>query len=218
MAGADARVAVWDWPVRIVHWLLAALVGLSWWTAETERLDWHKASGLAILWLLLFRLAWGFAGSRTARFASFVRGPRAIAAYLRGRWGTVPGHNPLGALSVVAMLAALAGQVGLGLFSTDIDGLESGPLDYLVSFDTGRAAARAHHLLFAAIEALVALHIVAILFYLVARRTNLIASMLHGRAAAPATTPAVTTPWGRALAIAIAATLVTAFVANGLKF
>src|SRR3972149_7061586 len=77
------RVRVGDAPVRIVHCSLAALVAISWWTAEEHMLDWHRLSGYCILSLVLFRLAWGVLGSHSARFRNFVRGPRAAWRYLR---------------------------------------------------------------------------------------------------------------------------------------
>src|SRR5256885_13842207 len=111
---AGTEAPVWDVPVRLVHWLLAALIAFSWWSVKNHHTDWHIWSGCAILTLLIFRLLWGFVGSSTARFANFVRGPRAVAGFLRGQWAGV-GHNPLGALSVLALFAAVAVQVGLGL-------------------------------------------------------------------------------------------------------
>ena len=104
---------VWDLPVRLVHWLLAALIAFSWWSVNYHHTDWHIWSGFAILTLLLFRLLWGLFGSSTARFANFVRGPKAVGRYLRGQWSGI-GHNPLGALSIIALFAAVAVQVGLG--------------------------------------------------------------------------------------------------------
>jgi len=173
-------VRVWDLPTRLVHWLLVAGVGLSWWTGETGRLEWHRWSGYGLLGLVLFRIYWGFFGSSTARFARFVRGPQAVFAYLRGSWQPVPGHNPLGALSVVALLALLATQIVLGLFAVDVDGIESGPLSLYVSFEGGRDAARWHGALFDVLLWLIALHIVAILYYGLVKKQNLAASMLHG--------------------------------------
>ena len=130
------KIRIWDVPTRLFHWTLVGLIGFSWWSAEEEHLDWHLWSGLAILSLLIFRLLWGLVGSSTARFANFVRGPKSILAYLKDMKGWRPiGHSPLGALSVLAMLAAIAVQVGLGLFAIDKDGLYEGPLAYLVSLD-----------------------------------------------------------------------------------
>jgi cytochrome b len=175
------RIRVWDGPTRLVHWSLVALVTLSWWTAENGRMDWHRYSGYAMLGVLIFRVYWGFVGSSTARFAQFVKGPGAIAEYLRSRqYAAAPGHNPIGALSVLALLALLIAQVGLGLFAVDIDGLESGPLSHLVSFDTGRLCAEIHEWVFNALMVLVTLHVAAILFYLVFRKENLIGAMITG--------------------------------------
>ncbi len=215
-----ARVAVWDWPVRIVHWGLVVLIPWSWWTAENDMLDKHRASGLMILTLLLFRLIWGFAGSPTARFAGFVRAPAAVLAYLRGAPHNGFGHNPLGGWSVLAMFAALVGQVSLGLFAVDIDGLESGPLSRFVSFETGRAAAELHELLFNGILALVALHIAAILYYLIRRRTNLITPMLTGRTDAPPNdlVATVRTNWLRAILTLTASMAVVSAIAKELRF
>ena len=175
---------VWDLPVRLVHWLLAALIAFSWWSVHNHHTDWHIWSGCAILTLLIFRLLWGFVGSSTARFSSFVRGPRAIADYLRGGWTGI-GHNPLGALSVLALFSAVAVQAGLGLISEDEDGLYTGPLYRLVSSDTSDKARDVHELWFNAILALVVLHVGAILFYRL-RGKHLTKPMLTGLAAVPA--------------------------------
>ena len=180
------RVRVWDLPTRLVHWLLVAGVAMSWWTGETGRLEWHRWSGYGLLGLVIFRVYWGFFGSSTARFSGFLRGPRTIASYLRGAWSLEAGHNPLGALSVLALLGLLLLQIVLGLFAVDVDGIESGPLSALVSFETGRAAAEWHETVFDALLWLVALHVLAIAYYLVVRRENLAAAMLHGTRSYPA--------------------------------
>jgi cytochrome b len=175
------RVAwLWDLPVRLFHWLLVGLLGFSWWSGEHHDMDWHRLSGYAIVALLIFRIYWGFVGGRTARFAQFVKGPRAALDYVRGRHTAAPGHNPIGGWSVLALLLTLAVMVSTGLFSVDVDGLESGPLSDYVSFDNGRLAAGVHHVAFNVLLALVALHVLAILVYLV-RRHDLIGPMIHGR-------------------------------------
>lgn len=185
-------VLVWDLPVRVLHWLIVIAVGVSWWSAEERLMDVHRYSGYALLGVLVFRIYWGLAGSPTARFAHFIRGPGSIAAYLRSPAGPAePGHNPLGGWSVVAMLVLLLTQVGLGLFVTDIDGLESGPLSHLVSFEASRDLADSHELVFNIILAFIALHIAAVLFYLFVRRTNLIGAMFTGRRPAHAITKPV---------------------------
>ena len=175
------RIQVWDAPVRLVHWLVVLLVGVMWWTAETGRMDYHRYSGYVLLGLVTFRVYWGILGSSTARFSQFVRGPRAIAAYLRSQSPVAPGHNPLGALSVIALLTLLLTQITLGLFAVDIDGIESGPLSTYVSFDAGRACAEWHGALFNILLGLISLHVVAVLFYVFYKRENLLAAMVHGK-------------------------------------
>lgn len=185
LIGAANRIAVWDAPTRLFHWALVLLLGAMWWTGENRMLDWHRLAGYALVALLLFRLAWGFAGSTTARFASFVRSPGAVARYaaqdlFRRDAAVQPGHNPLGGWSVVAMLLLLLAQALLGFVAVDIDGLESGPFSYLVDFDTGRLAAEWHQLLFNVLLGIIGLHVVAVAFYLVWRRENLVQPMVTG--------------------------------------
>ncbi len=176
----SAKQPVWDLPVRLFHWLLAALIAFSWWTVRNHHTDWHIWSGCAILTLLLFRLQWGFVGSSTARFGSFVRGPKHVVRFLRGEWTGV-GHTPLGALSVIALLLAVAFQVGLGLISQDEDGIYAGPLSRLVSSDTSDAARDIHELWFNVVLGLIVLHVGAIIFYRL-RGKRLTKPMITGRA------------------------------------
>ena len=196
---------VWDLPTRLVHWLLAALIPFSWWSVKYGHTDWHIWSGIAILTLLLFRLLWGFIGGSTARWSSFVRGPRAVAEYLRGRWVGI-GHTPLGALSIVALFLAIGVQVGLGLFSEDEDGIYAGPLSTLVSSDTSDQARDIHELWFYVLLCLILLHVSAILFYRL-RGKRLTKVMITGRAElAPGTAPMRAAKWWLAwicLAIAL---------------
>jgi cytochrome b len=163
--GGGNRQPLWDLPTRVVHWLLAALIVFSWWSVHNHHTDWHIWSGIAILTLLVFRLLWGFVGGSTARWASFVRGPRAVVDHLKGKWTGI-GHTPLGALSVIALFAALAVQVSLGLISQDEDGIYFGPLAGLVSSDTSDMARDIHEKWFEyVILSLIALHLAAIIFY-----------------------------------------------------
>ncbi len=175
---------VWDAPVRLVHWMLVFLVAFSWWTAEEGEMQWHYWSGLTIVGLLVFRVYWGFAGPETARFSRFVKGPGAILSYtaklLKPDYRATFGHNPLGALSVIAILLALIAQVGFGLFASDTDGLESGPLSPYVSYEVSQDAGDLHEEAFNILLILIGLHIAAIVFYLVAKRINLIGPMITG--------------------------------------
>lgn len=189
---------VWDLPVRLVHWLLAGLIAFSWWSVKNHHTDWHIWSGCAILTLLIFRLLWGFVGSSTARFASFVRGPRALRDNLRGLWSGI-GHSPLGAISVLAMFLAVAVQVALGLIAEDEDGLSTGPLYRLVSTDTSDAARDLHELWFNVVLALIILHVAAIIYYRL-RGRKLTKAMITGRAAlSPGMQPMRPGKWWAAL-------------------
>lgn len=181
-----SRVRVWDLPTRIFHWTLALTVVAAIVTAKIggNAMLWHMRLGLLALALLAFRLLWGFVGGHWSRFASFAYPPRTVAAYLRGGAGRdgrlEVGHNPLGALSVFALLALLVVQVATGLVADD-EIATTGPLNGLVSGHTARLASGWH----AAwgqyvIVALVLLHVGAVLYYLHVKKRNLIAPMWHG--------------------------------------
>jgi cytochrome b len=181
----STRIRVWDLPTRLFHWLLAlAIVG----SIATVKIGgnlmvWHERLGYFVLTLLLFRLAWGVVGGRYARFANFVRGPRAVLGYLRGKAGTphAPGHNPLGALSVMGLLAVLAFQAGSGLFTNDDIAFE-GPLARHVSGAASSLLTTLHRRNQWVILALVALHVCAILYYRFGRSQDLIGPMVRGDA------------------------------------
>jgi cytochrome b len=139
---------------------------------------WHGRLGLIILGLLAFRIAWGFVGTTYARFAVFVRGPATIMAYLRGAWQG-QGHNPLGALSVLALLGLLSLQAATGLFAND-DIAYNGYLVPLVDSDFSGQITGIHRLMEYALMLLVALHIGAIVFYAHIKKHNLVKPMLTG--------------------------------------
>jgi cytochrome b len=213
-APLTGKQPVWDLPVRLVHWLLATLIPFSWWSVKNHHTDWHIWSGIAILTLLIFRLQWGFVGSSTARWANFVRGPRAVVGYLRGRWRGI-GHTPLGALSVVAMFLAVAVQVGLGLIAEDEDGLYSGPLAHLVSIETSDKVRDIHELWFNVVLGLVVLHVAAIIFYRL-RGRGLTWPMITGRAKAEAgSTPLRPGKWWVALICLAVALALSRWVVAG---
>jgi cytochrome b len=179
------KVPVWDIATRLFHWTLVLSIPVMWLLAENNFMDLHKTLGILIAGLVVFRLTWGIWGSTTARFSHFIKGPRAIFGYL-GKLGQPDykpsfGHNPLGALAVFAMIAALVVQIGAGLFAVDTDGMNSGPLSRFVSFEAGRQASDIHELSFNVLVGLIVLHILAILFYRFIKRANLITPMITGK-------------------------------------
>ena len=220
------KVYVWDLPIRLAHWLLVVLLCFSWWTATESQMRWHRCSGYVILTIVLFRIYWGFVGPSTARFVQFVRSPAVVISYSRSMFQrssvSVIGHNPLGGWNVVLLLFALLLQTLLGLFAVDVDGIESGPLSYLVNFETGRAAAKLHGRLFDLLEVLVAFHLAAVLFYHFYKRQNLIAPMIVGTRRLPHSEFTAhgrpTYTWRTAtIGLALSALLVAA-VASGLRW
>lgn len=219
---STVRAKLWDGPTRIIHWALVALVAFAWWSAETHHMDWHRLAGFSVIGLVVFRLVWGFCGSGTARFSSFVRGPRATLAYLRTlpsrAHAATPGHNPLGAISVLAILGVLTLQVVTGLFAVDVDGLESGPMSDRVDFDTGRAFAAVHHLSFTAMQVLIALHVAAVIFYALYKRADLVRPMVTGRGKFTADPGLDFAPIWRALLVAVVAGFVAWAASKGFRF
>lgn len=177
-------IRVWDLPTRIFHWALVACIVGSITTSQIggNAMIWHMRFGLLIGSLLLFRVIWGFVGGRWSRFASFLRGPASILAYLGGRGKPEDGvgHNPLGALSVIAMLLALIAQVTAGLMADD-EIATAGPLTRFVKGSWVSVATSYHkswgkYLLIT----LVLLHILAILYYVFVKRQRLVRPMLGG--------------------------------------
>lgn len=182
---ATGRFRLWDLPTRLFHWTLVVLVAVAFVSGFKggNGMEIHGKAGIGIAGLLAFRLVWGFAGSTYARFASFVRGPAAIRAYLRGEWHGV-GHNPLGALSVLALLGLLAFQVGTGLFGND-DIAFNGPLQALAGKDTSDLLTGLHRKSLWLLLALVGLHVAAIGYYVRAKKENLVRPMVTGWKEAP---------------------------------
>lgn len=209
-------VRAWDLPVRLFHWLLVVGVLVQWQTGESRALSTHMQAGVALTALVVFRILWGLAGSETARFGQFLKGPGAVIAYLRGRRAHWLGHNPLGGWSVAALLLVLLVQCGLGLIAQDVDGMESGPLSYLVSYDVSEAARIWHHRVFNLLAALIGLHLLAILWYLLSGN-NLVSPMIDGRRAVPpgVAEPRPGSPVALAAALAVAGALAAWLWAGG---
>ncbi len=188
---ATVDVRVWEWPVRAFHWTIVALLVALVVTAKVggNWIDWHMRAGYAVLALVVFRVLWGFFGGPHARFFSFVRGPGAVLRYARSmvlgtkEWHV--GHNPLGGWSIVLLLLALFTQAVTGLFSND-DVASEGPLARFVTGDLSSTITWFHRRHVWWIYALVAVHLTAVLTYLVAFRENLIRAMVTGRKRLPA--------------------------------
>ncbi len=184
----DRKIRVWDLPVRLFHWALVVLLAVSYFTARAggEWMKFHFWSGYTIFALVLFRIAWGFVGSTTARFTDFVKGPSAAIAHLRDLLGRgrprEAGHNPVGGAMVVALLLAVLLQVVAGLFSADTDtGMVNGPLALVVADKWVERATAFHRFWINVLLWMVALHVLAAIVYLAWKRQNLIGAMITGR-------------------------------------
>lgn len=179
------KVEVWDLPLRLFHWLLVLSVLSAVVTGELggNLIDWHGRLGVLIFGLLVFRIIWGFVGTVHARFANFFPTPTRIKAYLQGQWQGL-GHNPLGALSVVALLGVLATLVGTGLFAND-DIAFQGPLFSFVEKSLSDRLSGLHNRIFNLLALLVALHLAAIIFYTRVKKDNLVGPMLTGKKVVP---------------------------------
>lgn len=214
-AAAQDRVAVpvWDAPVRIAHWVLVALLvalvttGL----VGNELLEWHMRLGQVTIAVVAFRVLWGFAGSRNARFRTFVRGPRAVARYARSHLARAPevhaSHNPAGAWMVVLLLGSLLVQALVGLFSNDGE-LYAGPLAERVTQATSDAMSWFHRRFWWVVVALAAVHVAAVVAYMVVLRENLVTPMWRGAKRLPpglARPEDAATTATRAIAVLVAA-------------
>jgi cytochrome b len=212
MTQRDERL-VWDLPVRLVHWLIVLAVAGSWAThyAGIEWFAWHRRLGYTVLVLVVFRVAWGFVGTRHARFGSFLRGPRGLLDYLRGRGaGGSVGHNPLGALGVVALLGVLLLQASTGLFAND-EIMNAGPFYGWIDPVLSNRLTTLHRQSSDALLVLIALHVLAVGWHVLGRRRPLLKAMFTGRKPA-ADVPAEQAIEGSRTGFAIAIVAVVAAV------
>jgi cytochrome b len=207
------RIKVWDLPVRLFHWAIVVLILFAWGTQEFDHMEWHVWIGYTILTLLLFRIVWGFVGSDTARFSRFLRSPVAALRHLAHLSRREPdreiGHNAAGGWMVLVMLALIGVQAGTGLFSND-DGNTEGPLMHLVSKDQSDWLSHIHSVNFKLIEAVIVLHVLAIVVYAVLKRHNLVRPMVTGTKLIPsdAGAPRLVSPVWAAVTLAVAAGVV----------
>lgn len=177
---------VWDLPVRIVHWLLVVGIAGSYVTHKlgVTYFRYHLWFGYLVVVLATFRVLWGFVGTRHARFASFLRGPRATGAYLlamlRGVAPATPGHNPIGAWMVLFLLLALVAQGVTGLFAND-EIFNTGPLYGYISDALSLRLTSWHRRLFDWILVAVVLHILAVVGHRLLAGHDLIGPMFSGK-------------------------------------
>ena len=187
---ASAPAAAWDLATRVFHWALAVLVVFSFTTGKIGGpwLEWHMRSGYAILALLLFRVAWGFAGPANARFTAFVRGPAAAVGHARDlfarRVGATVGHTALGGWMVVVMLAVLALQAATGLFTND-ESSHEGPLARMVSNAMVDRMSVIHGWNQWVVAAVVVVHVAAIAYYHAVLKANVTRGMVSGPTQVP---------------------------------
>jgi len=166
----SSKIKVWDLPIRVFHWSLVGAVLAAYITGEIggNLSNWHGRIGASIFGLLVFRLTWGFIGTTHARFTNFFPSPVKVIAYLKGEWQGI-GHNPLGALSILAVLGILAFLTITGLFANDDIGFQ-GPLFNLVDKSLSDWLTSLHEVSFKILLVLIALHLGAIAFYFFSKK------------------------------------------------
>lgn len=165
-ARSSERVRVWDLLLRLFHWTLVVVIAVAFLSAEEGSVlnEWHVLSGWLAAILIAFRLVWGFVGGEHSRFSDFIRPSRIpdhVSGLLHGRREAGLGHNPLGAVAVVILLALTAATVWTGAFG-------------------GEAAEELHEIIGWTLLAMIALHIVAVVVMSVVERENLARAMVTG--------------------------------------
>ena len=182
-----SRRRIWDPIVRLTHWVMVVSVLAGYFIGENmsfSNISWHFYMGYATAAALTLRLLWGLAGPRPARIwpliAQTTEIPRYSKTVLKRQPSYWPGHNPLGGLSALALWAVLAGMVVTGLFSESDDFFETGPLGHLISAEARLSMNSWHDTLHVFVLPLVLLHVLAIVFYAVWKRENLVRPMITG--------------------------------------
>lgn len=217
MASQRGERLVWDWPLRVWHWLFAIAVIGAWSSGEWGGFDWrqwHIWFGQSAVGLLIFRIVWGLVGPRHSRFSQFLPSPKRLLTYLktlpRRDAPESPGHSPLGAIAVVVILAIVAVQASSGLFISD-DILYEGPWFVAVSEDTADFASTIHHRLVWPVGALIAIHLAAIAFYRLFKGQRLTRAMITGRKPETRVPDSASIPRSRSLLALILIALVAGF-------
>ena len=217
-SGSVLKVAIWDVPTRLFHWLTAALVAAAYATWRLDWMFWHVWSGYAVLALVLFRILWGFFGSETARFSRFLASPTAAARYLGHALRREPdrqlGHNPAGGWMVLLLLALLLAETLTGLYINN-DIADVGPLTGLAPAWVDNLITDLHDVFWQALLAAIALHVAAVGVYWIVKRQNLLLPMISGRKTLPAQVrpPLMARPT-RALLLAVCGGVAAAALVN----
>ncbi|UNM96090.1 cytochrome b/b6 domain-containing protein [Ignatzschineria rhizosphaerae] len=189
-------IKVWDFPTRAFHWILVIAMAICVYTSynlserfnipfstsDMSALQLHQYAGTLILSLLIFRIIWGIVGATTARFTNFIKGPSQIIDYLKASKTSTEGHNPLGALMVIALILILLVQVITGLFLEDNSwAWGNAPLADKISGTTRGIMASLHTNGRAVLLWLIGIHIAAVFIYIMVKRQNLIKAMITGK-------------------------------------
>jgi cytochrome b len=182
------KILVWDLATRLFHWVTVALVIACYVSWRMNWMGWHAWTGDALLALVVFRLLWGFFGSETARFSSFIASPGAAARYLANVTRRNPdrqiGHNPVGGWMVLILLALLLAEALTGVYVAN-DVADEGPLSELVPAPVANLITDLHAYFWDALFAAAVLHVVAILLYAAVVRHDLVTPMITGRKSMP---------------------------------
>ena len=192
--GGEAAIAarpvrVWDPWIRLCHWSIVVLIGVSYFSIQAGNMRLHYLSGYTVLTLVLFRIAWGVVGSDTARFVRFLRSPlaalRHLSHFTRPEDDREVGHNAAGGWMVLVLLGLLLAQAGTGLFADSGYG-DYGPLAKTVASDTSDWLTGQHHRIFKLILAAAVLHVLAVAAYMMVKGHDLVGPMVTGRKTLPA--------------------------------
>ncbi len=195
MNDSEQPIRVWDWPVRIFHWSLAICVFIAFFTGESERFSlWHQTLGFVAGGLLVFRFVWGFVGTRHARFASFIKGPQAILAYVKSLRQDTPehhvGHNPVGGVAVMLLmgLTALTALTGWLLAGGDAPGWQE----------------ELHEVAANSLMVVVAVHVLGVVLSSKQHKENLVRAMLTGFKSGPSALGIQSSWWWLAVVMVVA--------------
>ena len=195
MNDSEQPIRVWDWPVRVFHWSLAACVFIAFFTGESERFSLlHQTLGYVAGGLLAFRLIWGFVGTRHARFTSFIKGPQAILAYVKSLRQATPehhvGHNPVGGVAVLLLmgLTALTAFSGWLIAGGDAPGWQE----------------ELHEVAANSLMLVVAVHVLGVVLSSKQHKENLVRAMLTGFKSGPSAMGIQSTWWWLGLLMLVA--------------